>query len=201
LPHDPTNFEDDEMKALALDERLRALLNHEGYDPKELVALGRPALQRVLLAVEREAPLTLPSKTSELDGRAYEDGLQAALAAFAADDLQGVLTELKARQWSDERIALSGLARVKDERIVPFLLAAYASKEPMTRLSAVNYLGLQRDPRATDTLVKALTDRSSQVRSAAVEALGEVGDARAIKALKALAANKARQGLSKTRPK
>ena len=103
----------------ALDSRLRALLNHEGYDPKELVALGRPAFDRVLQAVERKVSLTLPGTSSELDGRAYEDGLQAALAAFAAEDLGGLLAELKARQWSDVKIALSGLAQVADARIVP----------------------------------------------------------------------------------
>jgi HEAT repeat protein len=183
------------MKPSALDERLRALLNQEGFDPKKLVALGRPALERVLLAVERKAPLTLPGRTSELEGRAYEDGLQAALAAFAADDWPGVLAELQSRQWSDERIALSGLARVKDDRIVPFLVAACASKEPMTRLSAVHFLSVQRDPLATDALLRALADRSSQVRRAAALALREAGDPRASEALKALAARPARPSL------
>jgi HEAT repeat protein len=198
------------MKPSALDELLRTLVNHEGFDPSQIVALGRPAFERLLLAVERKAPLTIPGRTSDLDGRAYEDGLQAALAAFAADDLQGVLAELRSRQWSDERITLSGLGRVKDERMVPILVVALANSEPMTRLAAVNSLGVQRDSRATEALVRALADRSSQVRSAAVDALCAVGDARAIEALKAVAArparpaslaDRARQGLKKMRRK
>jgi HEAT repeat protein len=175
-----------------LDERLRALLNREGYDSKELVSLGPEAFERILLALERKVSLRMPDKSSELDGRAYEDGLQAALAAFAAGDLESVLAKLKARQWSDIRIALSGIARVADARVVPFLLTAYESKEPLTRLFAVGFLGMQRDPRATDALIKALSDRSSDVRYAAIEALGECGDARTIDSLKALVMNPAR---------
>ncbi len=175
-----------------LDERLRALLNREGYDSKELVSLGHEAFERILLALERKVSLTMPDKSSELDGRAYEDGLQAALAAFAADDMESVLAKLEARQWSNIKIALSGIARVADARVVPFLLTAYESKEPLTRLFAVGFLGMQRDPRATGALIKALSDRSSEVRHAAIEALGECGDARTIDSLKALVAKPAR---------
>ncbi|HEX7601424.1 MAG TPA: HEAT repeat domain-containing protein [Polyangiaceae bacterium] len=175
-----------------LDERLRALLNTEGYDPGELVALGRPAFERVLLALERKVMLTIPGRSSELDGRAYEDGLQAGIAAFAADDMAGVLAELVARKWPDERIALSGVARVKDARVVPFLETALASKEPYTRRCAVGFLGVQRDARAVAALIGALSDRSSDVRGAAVDALGESGDPRAVEPLEALAARSAR---------
>ena len=176
----------------ALDERLRALLNTEGYEPSELVALGRPAFERVLLALERKVMLTIPGKSSELDGRAYEDGLQAAIAAFAAEDMARVLAELVARKWTAEQIALSGVARVKDARVVPFLETALASREPSTRRSAVGFLGVQRDPRAVAALLGALKDRSSDVRGAAVDALAESGDARAIEPLEALAAKPAR---------
>jgi len=176
----------------SLDERLRVLINTEGYDPRELVALGRPAFERVLLALERKESLSIPGRSSELDGRAYEDGLQAAIAAFAAEDMAGVLAELVARKWTDEQIALSGLARVKDARVVPFLETALASKVPYTRRSAVGFLGVQRDRRAVAALIGALSDRSSDVRGAAADALGESGDARAIAPLEALAARSAR---------
>jgi HEAT repeat protein len=181
----------------ALDDQLRALLHSWDYSHSagELVALGRPAFERVLEARERKISLALPTTSSEQDGRAYEDALQAAIAAFAAEDMAGVLAELAVRRWSEAQIALSGLARVADARVVPFLIAAYASKEPTTRLSAVNALGVQRDPSATRALVGALSDRSSEVRTAAVAALGESGDPDAIPPLKALAAKPARSPL------
>jgi hypothetical protein len=181
----------------ALDEQLRKLLGSWDYgaSASQLVSLGRPALERILQAAERSVPLFGPGVTSELDGRAYEDGLQAAVAAFAAQDMAGVLAQLEARGWSALQLAHSGVARVAHPLVVPLLVAALANKEPVTRLFAVNALGTQRDPRATQALVAALTDRSSEVRTAAVAALAESGDPDAIAPLQALAARPARSTL------
>jgi HEAT repeat protein len=181
----------------ALDEQLRKLLGSwdSVASASQLVSLGRPALERVLQAVERSVSLVAPGATSELDGRAYEDGLQAAIAAFAAQDMEGVLAQFEARGWSALQRAHSGVARLAHPHVVPLLVAALADKEPTTRLFAVNALGAQRDPRATQALVAALTDRSSQVRTAAVAALGEAGDPDAVAPLQALAARPSRSTL------
>jgi HEAT repeat protein len=101
--------------------------------------------------------------------------------------MAGVLRSFKVRGWSNVQIALSGIGRVPDPRVVPYLLAAYESKESTHRRSAVNYVAGQRDARATDALIRALSDRSSDVRRAAIDGLGEVGDARAIEPLRLVA--------------
>jgi len=99
---------------------------------------------------------------------------------------------MKRRKWTDLTVALSGIARVPDPRVIPFLKAAYGNKEPFTRQRAVTLLGMQRGPDAVDALVSALRDRSSDVRIAAIQALGTMGSARAIPSLKGLATRSAR---------
>jgi len=176
----------------ALDEALRALLNHWTYweSESQLQAMGRPALGRLLDSLEGK--VNLWTGKTEMDGREYEDARQAAVAALAKANMAAVLRAFKTRGWSDISIALSGIGRVPDRRVVPYLLAAYESKEPTHRLSAVNYLAGQRDARATDALIRALRDRSSDVRRAAIDGLGEVGDARAIEPLRSLSERSAR---------
>jgi HEAT repeat protein len=129
---------------------------------------------------------------TEMDGREYEDARQAAVAAFAASNMAAVLRVFKARGWSKLHIALSGIGRVPDRRVVPYLLSAYESDEPLDRRSAVNFLAGQRDARATEALIRALSDRSFDVRRAAIDGLGEAGDARAIEPLRLLSKQSAR---------
>jgi hypothetical protein len=175
-----------------LDTRLRALLNDWHYfrSEAELVALGQPALERLLDSLEGK--VNLWTGQSEMDGREYEDARQAGVAAFAKPNMASVLRAFKARGWSNLQIALSGFGRVPDPRVVPYLLAAYESKEATHRLSAVNALAGQRDDRATDALIRALSDRSSDVQRAAINGLGELGDARAIESLRLVAKRGAR---------
>ena len=169
----------------ALDARLRGLVNPWPYgSAKEIVSLGPAALERVLDAKEGKVSLYNEVSDDFHDHFDYLDGLTLAVTAFATEDLASVLAALKARQWSDVNIAESGVAGVVDARVVPFLLTAFASKEPTTRASAVRGLGKQRDPRATDALIRALSDRSSNVRSAAADALGDLGDPRGIEAIR-----------------
>ncbi len=169
-----------------LDERLRALLNHWTYweSERELQAMGPPALERLLDSLEGK--VNLWTGRTEMDGREYEDARQAGVAAFAKMNMAAVLRAFKARGWTDVQVALSGIGRVPDRRVMPYLLAAYESREATHRLSAVNYFAGQRDERATDALIRALSDRSADVRRAAVDGLGEVGDARAIEPLRLL---------------
>jgi hypothetical protein len=179
-----------ELRVKADERRLRALLSRWDYvrSPAELTAMGLPALERILDATDGHGSLD----EEGVDWRAYEDARQAAIAAFAARDVAGVLAAMRRRGWADGSIALSGIGRVPDLRVVEVLRTAYASKEPFTRQRIVTLLGMQRGPEAVDALVKALSDRSSAVRLAAVEALGEIGDRRAVAPLRALATRSAR---------
>jgi hypothetical protein len=179
------------MEEAVNEARLRALLSRWDYDHSaaELLAMGKPALERILDASDGHGALDEPGA----DWRTYEDGLHAAVAAFAARDMDGVLASMKARKWDDFTVAVSGIARIADARVVPFLQRAYASsKDAVARQRLVALLGMQRGAEAVDALVAALSDRSSDVRLAAIVALGEVGDPRAIPPLDALAKRSSR---------
>jgi HEAT repeat protein len=169
----------------SLDDQLRAILNAWTYwsSVKEIVALGRPGFERVLDVAERKVSFW----DGKGQGRDYEDALLAAVAAFAEQDMGAVLAALHARGWSDPHIALSGVARVSDPRVLPYLLKAYASDEPTTRVYAVDGLGMQHYQRATDALIAALADPSPEVCRAVIRALGMVGDPRAVEPLRAFA--------------
>jgi hypothetical protein len=169
----------------ALEEGLFALLGRWDNErsPAEVLALGSPALRRLLDAKEGKGALRGP----EVEPRDYEDALQAAIAAFGASDLDAVLAEMYARGWHALRIASSGLARVADPRVAAMLVGQCSSETALDRLQAVQLLGMQRDPRATEALVRALSDRSQGVRYAAVQSLGEAGDPAAIVGLQTFA--------------
>jgi hypothetical protein len=102
----------------ALDEALRAL-NHWTYweSESQLQAMGRPALGRLLDSLEGK--VNLWTGKTEMDGREYEDARQAAVAALAKANMAAVLRAFKTRGWSDISIALSGIGRVPDRRVVP----------------------------------------------------------------------------------
>ncbi len=167
-----------------IDDALRALLHTSwSFDaaPPELLALGRPALDRLLDAKVGELFPT------EMEWRDYGVQREHAIAAFAKADIDGVLTAMKKRKWTDAAIASSGIALVQDARLVPILVSLYADREPLSRKAAVEYLGNQRDPLATAAVIRALRDRSSDVRLAAIRALGNMGDLDAIEPLTQLA--------------
>ena len=168
-----------------LEERLAALLLRWDYQrsPAEVVALGGPALERLLDASDGKG-------TPWHEGanpRDYEDALHAAVAAFGRDDLEAVLAEARRRGWDSLRVVLSGLGGVADARVVLMLLEMVSSKDSLVRLRAVGYLAAQADPRATEALIRALADRNESVRSTAIDGLAEKGEAGAVEALQAFA--------------
>ncbi|HZS35950.1 MAG TPA: HEAT repeat domain-containing protein [Polyangia bacterium] len=155
----------------ALDATLRALVRRTfRFDaaPPELLALGAPALARLL-----DAPDSV-FFDDEMDWRDYGGNRRQALAAFAEADLARVLAAIKRRKWPDARVVLSGVGLVRDARLVPVLARAYAGGDPLTRAAAVEQLGGQRHPLATATVERALRDRSSDVRRAATRALAQL---------------------------
>jgi HEAT repeat protein len=155
--------------------RLRELLNRWDLErsPAAVVALGDRGL--ALLLDSLEGKLDLATAQTENEGRDYDDARRSAMAAFAEADFQGVLRKLEARGWSDLRVALSGIGRVTDARIVPLLVRVYESGDPLDRSAAVNALAHQRGEPVKQALTRALRDRSPSVRAAAAAALKVVG--------------------------
>jgi len=149
----------------------------------ELLALGGPALQRLLDCIDGKAVLDVDQTYTQ--ARDWGDWRILGVGVFAKADLARVLDAVQARGWSDVKIAAC-VGRVPDPRVVPYLLARLAEKEPLDRAAAVNDLAVQRDPRVIEALIGALRDRSSFVRYLAIERLGEVGDPLAIEPLQAV---------------
>ena len=137
--------------------------------PDELFVLGSAGLDRLL-----DAGGSFFS--DEMDYRDYGAMLQYAVAAWAKRDLPAVLAAMRKRKWNDGAIARSGAGLVRDARIVPFLVRACAAREPLVRQAAVDALGGQDHPRATAAVARALRDRSSDVRLAAIRALARIAD-------------------------
>ncbi len=169
------------MSVSSLEERLLALVENWYLERSaaELLALGEPALRRVLDAKEGKG--TLQREGS--DPRDYEDAMHQVILALGKHALDPVLEEMRLRGWSNDRMVLSGLGGVTDPRIVDMLIELYSSKVPLDRQMAIGYMGAQRDPRAVKTLIRALDDRSESVRLAAIKSLGETGDPKGIGAL------------------
>lgn len=164
---------------MPLDQRVSAILSRWDHERSaaEIVGLGPAALA---LLLDAGGSLHRPGD----DPRDFEDALHAAVAAFGAQDLDGVLARMRKRKWSTARALRSGVGRVADPRVVSMLLEEVAGGDAFDRCRAVEDLGAQSDPRATRALVRALSDRSSQVRAAAIRSLG---DPAAIPALQAFA--------------
>lgn len=159
-----------------LDELLRRLLcgGWTTETERAILGLGPPALERLLDASDG---VFFPTDQEWRDYGVYR---RHAVAAFAKVDMDGVLEAMKKRNWTNAAIACSGVGLVRDVRVVPILISCYGEREPLLRRKAVEFLGHQSDARALSTVIRALRDRSSDVRLAAIRACAEIGDAQAI---------------------
>jgi hypothetical protein len=97
----------------------------------------------------------------------------------AADPVQNLIKILRAASDYKQRLAATiALARRKDRRAVPALIAALQDRNETVRGIAARVLGKFGDPRAKSALEQLLgTTQSSFLRSAAKEALVELGKA------------------------
>jgi HEAT repeat protein len=147
----------------------------------QLLALGPEALERTLDCIDGKAKVDI-ARQGYMEHRDLGDWEEVAVIACARADVGRVLGLVKARGWEDLKIA-HYLGGVPAPPLLPYLLAAMASKHELQRLAAVNHLGAYRDPRATAALIRALKDRASLVRFCAIERLGDAGDQNAIEPL------------------
>ena len=78
--------------------------------------------------------------------------------------------------------AANALARIREGlgATVPALLPALADKEPLVRAYAARALGVAKDTRAIEPLVKLLADADERVVAGAVAALSAIGDVKAV---------------------
>lgn len=146
--------------------------------------MGDAAFERLLDCAEGTVDLDIEQDVENF--RDYGDWRAVGLCAFGKVDPAGVLEKVKARGWNDARIA-SYLGGVPDPCFLPYVTARLGNASQVDRVAAVIHLGLHRDPRATDALLRALKDRVSFVRFCALEALGRAGDPRAVEALQRFA--------------
>lgn len=65
----------------------------------------------------------------------------------------------------------------------PFLYNSFKDKDPVVRVTAAKAMGLMKDPRSIDVLLKGADDPERNVRQAVVLALGDIKDPRAIPVL------------------
>jgi HEAT repeat protein len=84
--------------------------------------------------------------------------------------------------WRAEALVIEAILGFGSSAL-PSLTQALRDRNRRTRLTAVEALGLTRDPRAVGPLCAALGDESSLVRERAAEALGQIGDPAALEAL------------------
>ncbi len=85
--------------------------------------------------------------------------------------------------------ALFALSRIESPEAEASVRSYLLSKEPALRTAAARVLGLSKDSKSTDVLMKIVRTDLPQVRRQAATALGQIGDARAVPALLEAAAS------------
>jgi HEAT repeat protein len=77
-------------------------------------------------------------------------------------------------RWYLVRNVIYILARIAKEQALPYIFKGFNNREPRVRREAVQALGLIGSPRASATLVRALQDEDTQIRSLAALNLAKV---------------------------
>ncbi len=118
------------------------------------------------------------------DYRDYSDMVSQAIAEAAARDRERFVEVLSQEPTLLESSTIvHALGAVDDDRLIPLLLPALASKESLMRWSAAHALERRRDPRVAEAFIAALRDRAPTVRAVVIEALGDMKDRRALEPL------------------
>jgi len=136
------------------------------------------------------APLVITAK----DQRDAQDEIGEAIVASARRDIDRFIAVLaRERSLLESSEVVWALGRVDDRRVIPFLLDALRSREPLVRWGAARALEHRREARVVDAFIAALADRSETVRLVVAEALGDFAEPRALGPLCAAAAKRSNQ--------
>jgi len=198
------------------------LLNDQEVEVRRMAAFalglaGSPLAVDRLLASLKDADGQVRGRAAEALGRIGDARAALPIARLVVDALPKTIDRMTVRgddpgdaaaQWSEQRLALFALARLKDigaarmalldgarprfdwwastwvamrlesSELRPVLLAAAASDEPQQRALAARGLGALRDASAVDVLAPLVRDRDETVAMHALRALGVIADAR-----------------------
>ncbi len=138
-----------------------------------------------LTAEAREALMTTAKQSVDSADPAAVEQAFASLAALGGPDALKLVVA-RVRRGLPPRLvepALSSLLAFRQPSTVPLLLELCTHRRWQVRQKAIETLGALNARTAQSSLLYALDDPSSDVRTAAVQALGLVGDARALPAL------------------
>lgn len=120
-----------------------------------------------------------------LDSLDYELRTQAKhqLISLGNRAIDTLIAAIRLGQGRRAWVAAQVLAAMNDERVVPALIEALDSPNPLVRLAAAEVLGDLQDQRAVPALVHALHDSPVTVQVWAATSLGKLRDASAVEAL------------------
>ena len=144
------------------------------------VAVSAMTAGGALAADERESKLIAVLKS---DAPAKDKAITCKHLAIygskaAVAPLAGLLADKELASWA--RIALEA---IPDPAADEALRQAVGRLKGTLLVGAINSIGVRRDPKATDALVRKLTDTDPEVASAAAEALGRIGGEKPANAL------------------
>ncbi|MHC4606382.1 MAG: HEAT repeat domain-containing protein, partial [Planctomycetota bacterium] len=192
---DPTQEKGDPVDALIQALKSDALVDQATESQlarDELIAIGRPALPKLVKALKGTDSATEPRHARticEILGRIRHN----------SDEVVAVLIgKLKDRNEFGTSIAAAAagaLGRIGDPRAVQPLIEALKAKDSQTdehlKYECVHWLGIMRAKEAVDAILPALeskkktseTEWGRSIAAAAADALGRIGDEKAVEAL------------------
>ena len=198
------------------------LMNDQEVEVRRMAAFAlglaaSPLAVDRLLASLKDADGQVRARSAEALGRIGDARAAGPIARLVVEALPKTIDRMTVRgddpgdpaaQWSEQRLALFALARLKDvaaarmalldgtrprfdwwaatwvamrlesPELRPVLVAAAASDEPQQRALAARGLGALRDASAVEILLPLARDPDESVRLQALRALGALGDAR-----------------------
>ena len=155
-------------------------------DLARLVAIGMPAIERLVEGGEQGRPVCMPAgggaQRCFLDAisEIFHEVAQAHRKEFAA-------YALARREHGPVNALVPYLGSTHDPRVLPLLVEASRDKDPGVRRSALTAMKDLADPRAVPALLARTKDRDGLVADAAMVALGSCGDEQALAVLEELA--------------
>ncbi len=138
---------------------------------RALTTIGRPAL-----------PFLIDTLANDMESVFRRASAAEALGLIGENRaVKPLLKSLKDDNSMDVRLhSVVALARLRDERAVPYLVGALLDESGGVRVQAATALGLFRSRKAVGPLIKALQDEKWYVRQHSARSLGLIGDKRSV---------------------